>query len=48
MPSNMVAEAFKLGGMKYVAQVDLSDAFATLKLDEIAQKLSTFTTPFGK
>jgi hypothetical protein len=48
MPSLMVFEPFKAGRLKHVAQLDLSDAFSSLKLDAAAQRLSTFTSPFGK
>ena len=48
MPESMVREAQRGGRTRYVAQLDLADAFLTLRLGPEASRMSTFTTPFGK
>ena len=48
MPASMVQEAMRVGRQKFAAQLDMSDAFMTLKLGPTAQRLSTFTSPLGK
>jgi transposase InsO family protein len=48
MPASMVMEAHRVGFCPLVAQLDMKDAFLTLRLDEEAQRLSTFATPYGK
>jgi hypothetical protein len=45
---NMITEAQKIGLSPHVVQIDLKEAFLSLKLGEEAQRLSTFVTPEGK
>jgi hypothetical protein len=48
MPDSMLGEAQRAGRCAYTAQLDLTEAFLTLKLGPEAQRISTFTTPIGK
>jgi transposase InsO family protein len=48
MPDSMIGEATRLANKKFVAQLDMAEAFLTFKLGPTAQRLSTFTTPIGK
>ena len=48
MPDQMVQEAMKSGHNKFANALDLTEAFGTFRLGELAQKLSTFTSPVGK
>ena len=48
MPLSMVSEAQRAGRQTIAASLDMAEAFVTLKLGPTAQRLSTFTTPFGK
>ena len=48
MPESMVMEAQRAGRCRRVFQLDLTEAFLTMKLGPAAQRISTFTTPVGK
>jgi len=48
MPPSMVLEAQRPGNKKLAVQLDLAEAFVSMKLGPLAQRLSTFTTPLGK
>ena len=48
MPANMVMEAMKAGREQIGAQLDMAEAFVTLKLGAEAQRVSTYTSPIGK
>lgn len=48
MPSDMIAEAWRVRGLRVAIKMDLRDAFNTFKLGETARRLSTFMTPMGK
>lgn len=48
MPASMIREAQRVGHMSIACQLDLSEAFTTLRLGRTAQTLSTFTSPIGK
>jgi len=48
MPESLLREAMSAGRQTIAAQMDLTEAFLTLKLGPTARKLSTFTTPLGK
>ena len=48
MPDSMLREAQRAGRCQFVSQLDLAEAFLTLKLGPEAPRLSTFTSPLGK
>ena len=48
LPPDMLREAMQVGILPFLVQLDLAEAFRTLKLGPTAQRLSTFTTPFAK
>ncbi len=48
MPEDMILEAMKAERKSHGSQLDMADAFLTLKLGPTAQCLSTFATPIGK
>jgi hypothetical protein len=48
MPDSMIGEVMSIGRQEFAAQLDLAEAFVTLKLGPTAQRVSTFVTPLGK
>ena len=48
MPDSMLLAAQRVGRRKYAVQWDMLEAFTTMRLGPVAQKLSTFTSPIGK
>ena len=48
MPANMLMAALSTGRKKYATKLDCKDAFLTMKLGPVAQKLSVHTTCVGK
>ena len=48
MPKSLLFEALTAGRKSIAHQLDMTDAFLTLKLGPTAQRVSTFTSPLGK
>jgi len=44
----MLREAQGAGRRTVACTMDITDAFMTMKLDPMARRVSTFTTPIGK